>query len=55
MATINGIKVEGYNFNVDYDGLIITYVTIGNGGANVWPILADRVRLAIFDKVFKDT
>lgn len=55
MATISGIRIEGYTFTVEYDVLDIKHAYIGNGGYDVWPLLSDRIRLAIFDEIFKDT
>lgn len=55
MATISGIRVDGYTFCIEHDTLDIKRAYIGfGGGIDVWPILADRVRLAIFDQAFKE-
>jgi hypothetical protein len=55
MATISGIRVNGYNFDVEYDfqSLDIQRVYVGYGGIDVWPILCDNIKLKIFDEVFK--
>jgi len=53
-VTVSGIKVEGYIFHVEYDVIDIKRVYLGHGGYDVWPILANRVRLKIFDEIFKN-
>lgn len=55
MAGISGIKIDGYCFDVEYDTLDITAAYLDGGGINLWPILNNTIRLAIFDEVFKDT
>ena len=53
MAAVSGIYVSGYSFDVEYNVLDIVAVYVGGGGINVWPILDNKIRLAIFDEVFK--
>ena len=54
MSVVSGLRVGSHTFSVEYiyDDLEIKRAYLGGGGIDIWPLLRDEIKLAIFDEIF---